>query len=109
MQFNYLPTIRAAAALRKGDAEKAVEVLASAQPYELGRGPLVWLYPIYLRGEAYLAAGQGTAAAAEFQTILNHPGVVLNEPVGALAQLRLGRAYALSGDTERPRSLTRIS
>ena len=99
MQFNYLPTIRAAAALRKGDAEKAVEVLAPAQPYELGRGPLVWLYPIYLRGVAYLAAGQGTAAAAEFQTILNHPGVVVNEPVGALAKLGLGRAYALSGDT----------
>ncbi len=103
MQFNYLPTIRAAAGLRKGDAEKAVQALAPAVPYELGRGPQVWLYPIYLRGEAYLAAGQGMAAAAEFQTILNHPGVVLNEPIGALAHLGLGRAYALSGDNAKAR------
>jgi tetratricopeptide (TPR) repeat protein len=104
MQFNYLPTIRAAVGLQKGDAQKAVEALAPAEPYELGRGPLVWLYPIYLRGEAYLAAGQGTGAAAEFQTILNHPGVVLNEPIGALAHRGLGRAYALSGDTAKAKT-----
>lgn len=52
-----------------------------------------------LRGEAYLAAHQGSAAAAEFQKILDHPGVVTNDPIGALAHLGLGRAYALSGDT----------
>ncbi|MGA7622634.1 MAG: hypothetical protein WCA91_03565, partial [Candidatus Acidiferrales bacterium] len=55
--------------------------------------------PVYLRGEAYVAAQQGSAAAAEFQKILNHPGVVGNEPIGALAHLGLARAYALSGDT----------
>lgn len=56
------------------------------------------LYPVYLRGEAYLAAKQGTAAAAEFQKILDHPGVARSEPIGALARLELGRALALSGD-----------
>jgi len=53
------------------------------------------LYPVYLRGQAYLAAYQGAAAAAEFQKILVRPGVVLNEPVGTLAHLGMGRAYAL--------------
>ena len=57
------------------------------------------MYPVYLRGEAYLAAKQGTAAAGEFQKILDHAGVVGNEPIGALAHLGLGRAYALSGDS----------
>ena len=57
------------------------------------------LYPVYLRGEAYVAEHQGSAAAAEFQKILDHPGVVVNEPIGALAHLGLARAYALSGDT----------
>jgi eukaryotic-like serine/threonine-protein kinase len=55
----------------------------------------VALYPAYLRGEAYLTARQGPAAAAEFQKIINQPGIVLNEPIGALARLGLGRAYAL--------------
>jgi len=54
---------------------------------------------VYLRGEVYLGAKQGTAAAAEFQKILDHPGVVRSEPIGALAHLQLGRAYALSGET----------
>jgi len=53
------------------------------------------LYPVYLRGQAYLTGHEGAAAAAEFQEILDHPGVVLNEPIGALAHLGLGRAYAL--------------
>jgi tetratricopeptide (TPR) repeat protein len=82
----------------EGEATMAVETLAAAAPYELGRGPQTWLYPIYLRGLAYLAEGQAMAAAAEFQTILNNPGIVLNEPIGALAHLGLGRAYALAGD-----------
>ena len=56
------------------------------------------LYPVYLRGKAYLAAKQGAAAAAEFQKILDHPGVARSEPIGALARLELGRAFALSGD-----------
>ena len=62
------------------------------------------LYPIFVRGEAYLAARSGSEAASEFQKILNHRGIVLNEPIGALAHLGLGRAYAQSGDNERARA-----
>jgi hypothetical protein len=54
-------------------------------------------YPIYLRGEAYLANHQGAAAAAEFQKILAHPGIVISDPIGLLARLRLGQALVLSG------------
>jgi Tfp pilus assembly protein PilF len=57
------------------------------------------MYPVYVRGEAYLAVHQGSEAAAEFQKILDHRGVVLNEPIGALAHLGLARAYAMQGDT----------
>jgi hypothetical protein len=102
VRFQYLPMIRAATALRNSDAGKAVEELAAALPYELGQPTIsswsVALYPIYLRGEVYLAAKQGAAAGAEFQKILDHPGAVANEPIGALAHLGQGRAYALAGD-----------
>ena len=103
VQFNYLPTIHAATALQGGSASKAIEALAPAAPYELGNAGQA-LYPVYLRGEAYVAAHQGSAAAAEFQKILDHPGVVLNEPIGALAHLGLARAYALSGDTAKAKN-----
>ena len=56
------------------------------------------LYPAYVRGEAYLAAGHGAEAAAEFQKVLNHRGIVLADPIGALVHLQLGRAYIVSGD-----------
>jgi len=62
------------------------------------------LDPVYLRGEAYLAAHQGSAAAAEFQKILDHAYVVRNDLIGALAHLGLARAYALSGDTVKAKS-----
>ena len=62
------------------------------------------LYPAYLRGQAYLAAHNGTAAATEFQKFLDHRGIVLNFPLGALAHLGLARAYALSGDTTKART-----
>jgi len=107
VQFNYLPTIHAAALLRSGDAGKATETLAEAAPYELGSILTTLnfvLYPIYLRGEAYLAAKQGPAAAAEFQKILDRPGIVRSEPIAALAHLQLGRAYALSGHTDKARN-----
>jgi serine/threonine protein kinase/Flp pilus assembly protein TadD len=96
-QLNHLPTIRAATALRGGDTGRAIEALALAAPYELGLASS--LYPVYLRGEAYLAAKRGTAAAVEFQKILDHPGVVANEFIGSLAHLQLGRAYLMAGDT----------
>jgi serine/threonine protein kinase/Flp pilus assembly protein TadD len=101
VQFNYLPTIHAAIALQGGSATKAIEALVPVAPYELGSPAQTVsyaLYPVYLRGEAYLAAHQGGGAVAEFQKILDHPGVIGNEPIGALAHLGLARAYALSGD-----------
>ncbi len=101
VQFNYLPTIRGAGELRNGDAAKAIRTLAPATPYEFGITALTGgstLYPAYVRGEAYLTAKQGPAAAAEFKKILDHPGVVQNEIIGALAHLGQGRAYVLSGD-----------
>jgi DNA-binding winged helix-turn-helix (wHTH) protein/tetratricopeptide (TPR) repeat protein len=101
VQSNYLPTIHAAGLLRGNDHGKAIEVLAAAAPHELGgniQSLNFVLYPVYLRGKAYLAAKQGIAAAAEFQKILDHPGVARSEPIGALARLELGRAFALSGD-----------
>jgi len=107
VQFNYLPTVRAAEALRAGNAAKAIEALEPATPYELGIPNPAFtycLYTVFLRGQAYLATKQGPAAAAEFQKILDHPGVVLTEPIGALAHLGLGRAYQLSGDTAKSRS-----
>ena len=106
VQSEYLPVIHAVVILGSGraskDAEKAIEVLAAAAPYELGNPAQTVdfnLYPVYLRGEAYLAAHQGDKAVAEFQKILDHPGVVLNEPLGALAYLGLGRAYTMQVDT----------
>ncbi|HEV8421889.1 MAG TPA: protein kinase, partial [Chthoniobacterales bacterium] len=107
VQSEYLPMIRAALALRSGEAEKAVTALEPTAPYELGQlndAFTFGMYPVYLRGEVYLAAKQGTAAAAEFQKILDHAGVVGNEPIGALAHLGLGRACALSGDVAKAKT-----
>jgi serine/threonine protein kinase/tetratricopeptide (TPR) repeat protein len=101
VQSNYLPMIRAATALRSGNPAGAVEELAAAEHYELGftnSNFTFALYPIYLRGAAYLALHNGSAAVAEFQKILAHPGVVGNQPIGALAHTGLARAYAIQGD-----------
>jgi eukaryotic-like serine/threonine-protein kinase len=104
VQFEYLPMIHAAAALQSGSANKALEALVPAAPYELGTTGFN-LYPVYLRGEAYLAAHQGSAAAAEFQKILDHACVVWNNPIGALAHLGLARAYAMQGDTTKAKAV----
>ncbi len=98
VQFNFLPAIRAALQLENGNPRNAVDVLRAAEPYELGMVGIGALQPVYLRGEAYLATSNGTAAAAEFQRILDHPGVVKTYLIGVLAQLQLGRAFAKSGD-----------
>ena len=108
MQFNYLPTLRAKLALNRASPQEALEILSVAAPYELGlpaTGFYNWpnLYPIYVRGEAYLAVHKGREAVAEFQKILDHRGIVLNEPIGALAHLQLGRAYGLHGDAAKAR------
>jgi eukaryotic-like serine/threonine-protein kinase len=99
---SFLPMIHAAIDSRSGNAGKAIKDLALAAPYELGQTGLnleFSLYPVYLRGEAFLAAKQGNAAAAEFQKILDHPGVVQNEPIGALALLGMARANASESRT----------
>ena len=93
-----------------GDASKAVELLQVAIPYELGaqrssvHALFGALYPIYVRGEAYLAEGKGREAAAEFRKILAHRGIVVSDPIGALAPLQLGRAYALLEDKTRAKA-----
>jgi predicted Zn-dependent protease len=102
VQFNYLPILRAKLAVQRGDAAEAIEGLKVATKYELGSGFAV--YPAYVRAEAYLAAHQSDEAAIELQKILDHRGIVLNESIGALARLQLGRAYAMSGDTAKARA-----
>jgi eukaryotic-like serine/threonine-protein kinase len=98
VQFVYLPTIRAAALpVGAASSDRVIKILAPARQYELGTHDLS-LYPAYLGGEAYLAGRQGSAAAAEFQKIIDHPGLVLNSLIGALAHLGLARAYAMQGD-----------
>jgi DNA-binding winged helix-turn-helix (wHTH) protein/tetratricopeptide (TPR) repeat protein len=109
VQFNYLPTLRAKLALNHANPQQALDTLEVAAPYELGLPTLSFynwpnLYPVYVRGEAYLAAHKGKEAAAEFQKILDHRGIVLNEPIGALAHLQLGRAYAMHGETAKSRA-----
>jgi eukaryotic-like serine/threonine-protein kinase len=104
VQFNYLPTLHAQIALSRNDTSKAIEALQAAGPYELGNVGSFSLYPVSVRGEAYLAAHQGREAAAEFQKILDHRGIVVNEPIGALAHLQIGRAYANQGDTVKARA-----
>jgi hypothetical protein len=101
-QSIWLPTVRAQLALSHNDAAEALEALQTAAPYELGT--VAALYPVYVRGEAYLAAHQGAEAAAEFQKILDHRGIVCNEPIGALAHLQIARAYAMQGDTAKARA-----
>jgi DNA-binding winged helix-turn-helix (wHTH) protein/tetratricopeptide (TPR) repeat protein len=102
-----LPTVNAAIALRKGNPSQALDLLQIVKPYELGQptpSPLGTLYPAYLRGQAYLLLHNGAAAAVEFQKLLEHPGIALNFPLGALARLQLAKAYAVAGDTPKARS-----
>ena len=108
VRSSYLPALRALLALNRGEPIRAIELLQVAAPYELGSTggfPVLYLalYPVYVRGEAYLLLHQGSQAVAEFQKILDHRGIVWNEPIGALAHLQLGRAYILAGDKEKAR------
>jgi tetratricopeptide (TPR) repeat protein len=105
VQFNYLPALRALFALNHGEPAKAIELLQVAVPHELAVPAVTYnaffggMYPVYVRGEAYMAAGRGAEAAAEFQKILDHRGLVVSDPIGTLARVQLGRAYLLQGDT----------
>jgi tetratricopeptide (TPR) repeat protein len=107
VKFDFLPMIRGALLLPTRDSARAIEPLAVSAPYELGETNTSFtfaLYPVYLSGEAYLAAKQGKEAVGEFQKILDHAGVVGNEPIGALAHLGLGRAYVLAGDNAKAKT-----
>jgi serine/threonine protein kinase/tetratricopeptide (TPR) repeat protein len=96
----WLPTIHAAGEIAKGNSSQAITDLEPAVSYELGVAftSINYLYPAYVRGQAYLLAHNGSAAAAEFQKLLDHRGMVTNFVTGALAHLQIGRAYAMAGD-----------
>jgi DNA-binding winged helix-turn-helix (wHTH) protein len=104
VRFHYAPTLRALLALDRGDPANALEALKIAEPFELGSPPSSFsgfygtMYPVFVRGEAYLASRHGTEAAAEFQKILSHPTTVASDSIGALAHLELARAFVLSHD-----------
>jgi tetratricopeptide (TPR) repeat protein len=107
LKVYWLPTVHAALELNANNFTQALESLEAAAPYELGlpdQFQLGTMYPVYVRGLAYLSVHDGTAAAAQFQRIVGHPGVVVNFPLGALARLGLGRAYVLSGDKDKARA-----
>ena len=111
VQFMYLPTLRALFALNARDAAAAIQSLQTASRFDLAMGGIGFngyfgrLYPIYVRGLAYLAAQQPAEAAAEFQRIVDHRSIVLVDPMDALARLQLARALALSGDTVKAKSV----
>jgi DNA-binding winged helix-turn-helix (wHTH) protein/tetratricopeptide (TPR) repeat protein len=102
LKFYWAPTIEASIDLRAANPNAAVSKLQVVTPYELSTAPpfadAVYLYPIYVRGEALLAAHNGRAAVAEFQKLLGHPGAADNSLVFALSRLQLGRAEAMTGD-----------
>jgi tetratricopeptide (TPR) repeat protein len=105
LKIYFLPTIRAAIEVGKDNPSQAVVDLEPTAPYDLATpGPINDLYPAYVRGLAYLATHNGTAAAAEFQKLYDHPGIVTNGPIGALARLEMGRAHALSGNVSKAKA-----
>jgi predicted Zn-dependent protease len=106
VQFNYLPTIRAQLALSRNDSSKSIEVLQAVTPYELGTPG--GLYPVYVRGQAYLTARHGSEAGIEFQKILDHRGIVGNDPLGAVAHIGLARAYVLQGDKPKAKAAYQV-
>jgi tetratricopeptide (TPR) repeat protein len=108
VQSVWLPTIRAQVETGRKNAARSIELLQTAASYELGMlstsATNSCLYPVYVRADAYLTAQQGPAAAAEFQKILDHRGLLWNCATGALAHLGLARAYVLQGDTAKARA-----
>jgi len=107
LQGYWLPSIRAAIEISGKNTARALEILQTAGPYELGQSQpfqLGMLYPVYLRGQAYLFGHQGKEAEVEFQKIVDHRGIVLNFPLGALAHLQLARAYALQGNATKAKA-----
>jgi serine/threonine protein kinase/tetratricopeptide (TPR) repeat protein len=109
VRFTYLPTLKALWALSRGDFSGAIEELHTAAPYELavsgsGNGAFGSFSAVYLRGKAYLLAHRGAEAAAEFQKILDYPGILEADPVGVVARLQLARAFIMAGDTAKAKT-----
>ena len=106
VQRYWLPTIRAAGMLERNDPNRAIELLKDASTIELGQATSinVSLCPVYIRGQAYLMLHDGNRAAAEFQKFIDHRGVVVNFPWGALARLGLARAYAMQGNRDKAKA-----
>jgi len=106
LKLYWLPTINATIELNRRNSSQALLDLEPSAPYELGgAGAFInYLYPVYTRGQAYLLGRNGTAAAAEFQKMLDHSGVVQNFVTGSLAHLQIGRAYTISGDTAKAKA-----
>ena len=117
VQTSYLPVLRARLALNQSvngsQSARAVQSLEVAAPYQLGlpisrfAAGFGALYPIYMRGEAYLDAKQGSEAAAEFQKIIDNRGIVVSDPIGALARLQLGRAWHAAGNNDKAKAAYR--
>ncbi|HEV2320852.1 MAG TPA: tetratricopeptide repeat protein, partial [Gammaproteobacteria bacterium] len=109
LKLYWLPCIAAAVALDAGDAKQTLADLEPTRPYELGAAAtfINYVYPAYLRGQAYLLAHDGAAAAMEFRKLPEHIGLVTNFVTGALARLELGRAYAMAGDTAKAKAAYR--
>jgi len=108
VQSVWLPTIHAQIETGRKNPARSIELLQTTSPYELGMlsgsATNSCLYPVYVRAEAYLSAQEGLAAAAEFQKILDHRGLLWNCATGALAHLGIARAYATQGDTTKGRA-----
>ena len=110
VRFTYLPTLRALAALARNQPTIAIELLQANVPYERAIPATAFnfffgsLYPVYVRGQAYAASGQHQQAAAEFQKILDHPGLMMGDPATARAQLEKARSLARAGDRTAARS-----
>jgi serine/threonine protein kinase/Flp pilus assembly protein TadD len=107
-RYNYVPSINAQVALTRRDPAKAIDLLQPSQPYELGTTAsnffFLSLYPIYVRGNGFLARRQAAEAVAEFQKILELRGLTVNSVLGPLAQLQLVRAYSMQGDTTKAKA-----
>ena len=110
VQATYVPTLRALAALDRNDPRKVIDLLEANRQYEFGIPPLAFIhfygnmYPIYIRGLAYLAMHKPEEAAVEFGRLLAHPGLAAGDPVDAAARRQLARAFDLAGDKAKARS-----
>jgi tRNA A-37 threonylcarbamoyl transferase component Bud32/tetratricopeptide (TPR) repeat protein len=111
VRFHYLPTLHGLLALHHGKPADAIEILQPAVPVERATPAISFfayfgsLYSAYVRGEAFLAGGRGAEAATEFQKIIDHRGLVLADPVGAMARLGLGKALVLSGNHDKAKAV----